>query len=446
MTRPKRLLVFSLLALSISLAPFYWPGRTAAAGNGKMFLPIVQQPVRPWQDTTASIVVFNDQIDTRALSEALFQFAATHYAGSQKQTRAEASHLRQYNPNYLVLHYRLGQALGHSTPDAGCNPTTAFTQIIDGNNWVQEWPGDSTVQENWFFHYLNGSSREFQCTYGHYLANLDDPGWRAWWSNQVIQQLQDNQDDGVFADSYSIPNYLGPWKPSLPAVDAAFESQWAVREHSFSDYIRSRFSGRWKWIPNIGAFITTRDPSDYSNLDGAMIEGFAEWGGGNYFNPVDWALQQNRVLALVRAGKILIGQSYPSQSDPNERLFILGTYLLVKGSNSYINLETSMVPEWYPEYGLNLGAPLDPLPSNIAIYLSPAWGVYVRHYSRGLVLVNPDAAAHSISLGAAYFQVVPSGGGPVPASGTPPGSLSFQPTSSLALAPHQAAILLTQAP
>jgi hypothetical protein len=38
---------------------------------------------------------------------------------------------------------------------------------------------------------------------------LDDTGWRAWWSGQLIRQLQDNEDDGVFADSYSIPNYFG---------------------------------------------------------------------------------------------------------------------------------------------------------------------------------------------------------------------------------------------
>ena len=441
MIRPKHFLLLAVLACWFGLAPF-----AVAAFTGSVFLPIVQQPIRPWPDTTDAIGVFNDQIDVRALTEAQFQFAATRYAGSQKQTRAEASHLRQYNPNYLVLHYRLGQALGNSAPDANCNPTASFTQIIDGNNWVQEWPGDGAVQENWFFHYLNGSQREFQCIYGHYLANLDDPGWRTWWSDQVIQQLQDNLDDGVFADSYSIPNYLGPWKPALPAVDPTFESQWAAREHSFSDYIRARFTGRWKWIPNIGAFITTRDPSDYSNLDGAMIEGFAEWGSGSYFDPGDWILQQNRILALVRAGKILIGQTYPSQANVDERLFILGTYLLVKGSSTYINLETSMVPEWFPEYGLNLGAPLDPLPGDISSYRNPAWGVYVRHYSRGMVLVNPEAASHTINLGATYMRAVPSGGGPVPASGVAHGSLSYQSTAALTLAPHQAAILLNQAP
>src|SRR5512140_2509886 len=129
--------------------------------------------------------------------------------------------------------------------------------------------------------------------------DLNDASWRDWWSTRVISQLINNEDDALFADSYSVPNYFGhcAYSPCLPDVDAAFEQQWADREYAFTNYMQSRLAGRWKWLPNIGALITSRDPSDYSNLDGAMIEGFAEWGGG-YFGPEDWALQQNRILPL----------------------------------------------------------------------------------------------------------------------------------------------------
>jgi len=239
-----------------------------------IFLPLVMREyagVRSWPDTTSKIAVFNDQIDTRYLTEAQFQFAATHYVGSQKLLRDATRHLRQYNPNFLVLHYRLGQALGHSEPSVTCQPTTNYHSIINGDEWVQEWPGDANVQENWFFHY---GSRVFHCDWGHYLAELDDPRWREWWSTEIISQLQNNENDGLFADSYSVPNYIGGYAPALPPVNVAFESAWATREYSFTDYIRAQFAGRWKWIPNVGMYITTRDPSDYSNVDGLMIEGF----------------------------------------------------------------------------------------------------------------------------------------------------------------------------
>jgi len=311
---------------------------------------------------------------------------------------------------------------------------------------VQEWPGGANVQESWFFHV--NSSRVFSCANGHFLTELNDPGWRAWWSAQVIQQFRDNEDDGVFADSYSVPNYFGAceWRPCLPDVDATFEAECAAREHAFTDYIRAQFAGRWKWIPNIGALITSRDPSDYSNVDGVMIEGFAEWGQGNYFTADDWALQMNRILPLARADKALIAQTYPNPNDVQERLFVLGSYLLIKGAHTYINLDTGLDPEWFPEYAIVLGEPIDPLPVNISSYLNPLWDIYIRNYMGGLVLLNPTASARTIRFGTTYYRVVPSGGGRVPDDGSAPGSLSYVATTSLTLAPHQTAILLNQAP
>jgi hypothetical protein len=64
----------------------------------------------------------------------------------------------------------------------------------------------------------------------------------------------------------------------------------------------------------------------------------------------------------------------------------------------------------------------------------------------GIVLVNPDDTARSISLGATYQRVVPSGGGEVPADGSAPGSLGYQAVSTLNLGAHRAAILLYQRP
>ena len=411
-----------------------------------VYLPLIRHATgRSWPDTTTGIYVLNDQLATWSMTEAQFQFAATHYVGTQKVTRDQARHLRQYNPNFLVLHYRLGQALGHSYPNA-CQPTTDYLQIIDGDEWVQEWPGNATVQENWFYHY--NSSRVFSCTDGHYIMELNDTGWRQWWSTQVISQLINNENDAVFADSFSVPNYFGHcvYQPCLPDVDATFEQQWADREHAFTDYIQSHLAGRWKWLPNIGALITSRDPSDYSNLDGAMLEGFAEWGGGNYFDQSDWELQMNRVLPLIRAGKIIIGQTYPTETDVNERLFVLGTYLLIKGTRTYINLDIAMEPEWFPEYAIDLGSPIDPLPITIDGLFDATSQLYVRHYGKGMVIVNPSDTAHAINLGGTYHHANPIGGGLVPEDGTAPGSISYTVVTSINLGAHQAAVVLAAMP
>lgn len=407
--------------------------------------PAANAQTRPWPDTTDGIFVFNDQLDTYAMTEAQFQFAASNYVGCQKIPRDAVRHLRSYNSQFLVLHYRLGQALGYRVADASCNPTGDYLSILVGNDWVQEWPGDSVVQPGWFFQY-SGSPRVFYCPDSHYLMELGDSGWREWWSGQVISQMQETEDDGLFADSYSIPNYFGGnnFRPNLPDLDETFELEWANREHDFTDYMRERFAGQYKWIPNVGALVTSRDPSDYSNVDGAMVEMFAYWGADAYFDSSDWALQMNRTLDLTRAGKIVLCQSYPNPYHIPDRLFALGSYLLVKGTHTYINLDIGYECEWFPEYAVALGAPTDPLPTEISSFFYAPSNVYIRHFRHGMVVVNPEPTSTGLDLGGTYNFVIPVGGGIVPSDGTPPGSLSYEPHSSITLAAHGAAILLTQ--
>lgn len=431
----------------LTVSGTYQVGGASAGFSVNRFITVpVVGPGRHFPDTTDGIFVFSDQFDTSNLTEAQFEFAATHYVGAQKLLPGAARRLRQDNSNFLVLHYRLGQGLGYRVPDQSCQPTGSYIQIIDGT-WVNEWPGNSVVKPEWFFKYA-GAPRVYNCNFGWYLMELNDPSWRAWWSNQVIQQLQTNEDDGVFADSYSIPNYGFTWNPPLPVVDSAFEQAWATREHNFTDYIRGQFNGRWKWIPNVGAYITTRDPSDYSNVDGVMIEQFAEYGNENYLALGDWQLQMNRVLSLINKNKILIAQTYPTGYDLNERMFDIGTYLLIKGKRTYVNLASwGLDVQWIPEYGVNLGPAVDSLPTDIATYWNPNWNVYVRRYKNGMVLVNPTSTnSGPIDLGAHYYRVEASGGGPVSSDGTAPGSLSYVATKSVDVCSDCAAIILYRQP
>lgn len=409
--------------------------------------PALQSLRRPFPNTNNGIYVFSDQFNTANMTEAQFKFAATHYVGAQKLLPQAILQLRKYNPNFIVLHYRLGEGLGYRTANSQCQPTGNYIQIID-HTWTQEWPGDNKVQPQWFFQY-DGQPRVYNCSLGWYLMNINNPSWRQWWSQKVIEQLEKNRDDGVFADSYSIPNYFTNWKPNLSAYDPTFEEMWARSMHNFTNYMRARFRGRWYWIPNIGSYITTRDPSDYTNVDGAMIEDFAEWGNLNFFALSDWQLQMNRVLSLVKLNKIIIAQSYPKPWFPTEQMFDIASYLLIKGSHTYVNLDMwGLTVQWTPQYDINLGPPVDPLPSNISSYWYPNWKVYVRHYQNGMVLVNPTTAdTGTIALNNTYYKVnVAQGGGPVPADGSAPGSLSYTATSTVDLAPHTAVVLLDHQP
>lgn len=422
-----------------------------------VYLPeVLRQPTpgfqpRPWPDTASGIHVFNDQLPGD-LSGDLLQFSATHYAGTQKMIRSAADQLRSLNADFLILHYRLGPGLGYRAIENGCQPTGEWLGIVEGNDWVQEWPGNGVVQENWFFHWPEvGSMRVLQCDWGWYLMELSSSAYRTWWQGEALRQLRANDADGLFLDSLSVPNYLGgaSYVPNLPDLDLVFEQAWAQRIHNWLDWLQTQPAGAYYIVPNVGSWITTRDPTDYSPVDGVMIEGFALEADASPYALEDWRLQMNRILSLVSANKAIINQTYVYGNQ--ERLFAVGSYLLIKGSRTYFNLELDYAPEWWPEYDLPVGYPTQNAGADIDNLLLPS-GLYRRNFNNGFVLVNPtnpwDGTGQTIpiTLGGTYYLAQTSGGGEVPVNGIPTGSITYQAVTSLNLPPYSAAVLFNAHP
>lgn len=402
---------------------------------------------RRFPDTTRGVHVFTDQLPT-GMSDDQWRFSATHYAGTQKMLRIDADRLHVINPSFVILHYRLGLGLGYRAPESRCQPTGDWLAVIEGNDWVREYP--NSVEENWFYRYPEGSTnRVYNCDWGWYLMNLDDSGWRSYWQGEVLRQLQANDDDGVFMDSLSVPNYMGydHYDPSLPAVDEAFENAWSNRISSSLSWLQTQPIGGYYILPNVGNWINSRDRTDYSPADGVMVEGFAIEADQSPYPYSDWQLQMNRVLGLVVQDKVIIGQSYVSGDQ--ERMFVLGTYLLVKGTQTFLNIVQGEGPEWYPEYDIRTGAPTQSAGSDIANLYDPVKQVYRRTFDNGFVLLNAQDSSGTtvtVNLGGTYYLAQTSGGGPVSPSGNPTGEVSYRAVTSVTLPPYSAAILLNEMP
>ena len=435
------------------------PASLSATSTATAYLPvatIISAPPtgapRPWPDTWRGIGVFNDQLSS-VMSDELWQFSATHYAGTQKMTRSTADRLRSINPNFVILHYRLGHGLGYRAIENGCQPSGDWLLIIEGDEWAQEWPGDAQVQEDWFYHWPEGSStRVLNCDWGWYLMELNDSGWQDHWQAEVLRQVQANHDDCLFIDSLSVPNYLGAdrYDPHLPAVDETFENAWASRITNWLSWLQSQPIGAYYLVPNVGSWITTRETTDYSPADGLMIEGFAMEADQSPYALVDWQLQMDRLLAAIGRGQAILAQSYVMGDQ--ERMFVLGSYLLVKGSATYLNIEYSMEPEWWPEYDLPLGAPVESATDNIDDLYDAASQVYRRDFENGFVLVNPtnpwdgSGTTITIDLGGTFYRALTQGGGIVPDNGVPTGTINYTTVTSITLPPFTAAVLFSQPP
>lgn len=406
---------------------------------------------RPWPDTTVGIHVFGDQ-PSSDLTDEQVAFVATHYAGVQKITRSEADRYRAVNPAFLVLHYRLGIGLGYRGIEGACSPTGGWLRVIEGDAWVVEWPGDAVVQEEWFAHEPEGSGpRVLNCDWGWYLMDLDDAAWRTFWTTEVARQLEANGDDGVFIDSLSVPSYLGAsrYDPPLPDVDPAYETAWSERIDRWLSWLQTQPLGDAYLIPNAGSWITTRDDTTYASADGLMIEGFAIEADESPYALEDWRLQMDRVLGAVARGQTILAQSYALGDE--ERMFGLGSYLLVKGDRTYLTFEGGDEPEWWPEYDVPIDAPGETATS-VGDLDRDGDGIYTRRYENGMVLVNPTSpwdgtgVTRTVQLGGAFALVRTSGGGALPPSGVPEGSLTFETVTSVTLPPATAAVVLDTVP
>ena len=415
-------------------------------GTAFLFLVAISGPTAPAQtigsvarsfpDSSGQIMIFTDQLPSQPTT-AQWNFIASNYVGTQKELLSWTQKVRQLNPNFIVLHYQLA---------VGCGTA----QFIDGNTWTNDF---TTVSHNSSWFLLDAGSWIEQTAWDWYVMNIvfsngtPVSGFPNYWNTSALKRLRDNQNDGVFADSYTqdilfgqvnpayiwfndVPTCLADWVPNLNA----YGSYCAATLHSQPE--------KFYYLPNLGALITSWDTTNYAVGDGGMNEGFAIPGSTGSYATSDWQLQMGRILDLTSQNKIVICQSYIAGNNHNQNWFVVGSHLLTKGSQSYLNMFKSNSLEWYPEYTVDLGPYVDPPVADLSQYWNAEWGVYQRNFANGFVLVNPGTTSLKLNLGATYKLVHSFGGGAVPTNGTKPGSLSTTSATSITIPAHSARVLL----
>jgi len=299
------------------------------------------------------------------------------------------------------------------------------------------------------------------------ITDLSSTGWPQYWVDRALEYLVANgNDDGVFADSYTQDIIFDQVSPSISWFNDVNEcnANWIPLLDAFGKFCHNALNANgYYYLPNLGGLVTSWDKTNYGIGDGGMNEGFCRPSVGNYW-PIDggWGLASNRLLKLARQDKIILCETTVSESNIADRMFVFGTYLLLKGAHSYIHmidgnaygaygLDGNLV--WWPEYGINLGAydhysSSAILPPSSSALRDSHSGVYVRKYAKGRVLVNPNGSDLTYSFSGTWYMVGPNqvtGGGTVAEDGSTSGSFSSVAVSSSVTVPaHSAVILLTQ--
>ena len=146
--------------------------------------------------------------------------------------------------------------------------------------------------------------------------NLTDPGFRAYWLESLVAQVEAGQYDGIFFDSASPPLIQGE------TVDEPRLKGTGVKDTIIPELGGVTYITAWEaWIaplnaalkekgipliPNYDNFGTSWDTTNYSLTEGTCSEGFASAG----LDVADWERSTNQILRLASQGKILVLQDY----------------------------------------------------------------------------------------------------------------------------------------
>ncbi len=429
-------------------------GATADAGDMDTFS-------RPLPPASRTVAVWSDQLD-KDLTDAQIRFAAEHLVGSQKLAASTSARLRAINPGFLVLQYRLASGL------------STVPNLVGRDAWIRDTlepgappsAGMTAPEESYYLHAPPKDGPRVVHADGYFLADVRNEAWQKWQTAEIMRRMPLNDFDGVFLDtSHLRTDGFTPddWYKSFcdPDVTHLANCWTPPATETFQTLVATLHGGpvRYHAIGNFGPLTTIWDPDDYlSPLDGGMIELFM-WQHGP-LNEADWHISAARILKLCGNDRVMIAQPVGVPlADGEGRRFVLGSFLLLQGHHGFASFypegtESVGAPVWLPEYDLDLGRPVEPLPATLGALCSAGAtarsceGVYTRRYERGLVYVNPADAARTITLpappaGKRWVDLGFTGGGYVDAAGKPASGEIVQsesPQSEFSVSPHGARI------
>jgi hypothetical protein len=262
------------------------------------------------------------------------------------------------------------------------------------NNQAAYKKGDfctiSAKHPSWFLLDTNGKRISED---GYYIMDPGNAGWRAFWLSRARAAQEQFGWKGIFLDNVEASLAKRAKHGTLPAkypTDAKYQA--AIR--GFLKYV---YTGYFKpknrpMVANVVAIRSFTAWFSYLQfLDGAMNEGWGvDWHTG-YYDETDWLSNLAMAEKTQDLGKYGIFVSQGQQSDNNRQDFAFASYLLIANGNAafrYANYNAYDEAWMYPNYSLDLGAPLGPR--------FKAGNVWQRNFANGTVTVDP--AKHTATI------------------------------------------------
>jgi len=218
--------------------------------------------------------------------------------------------------------------------------------------------------------------------------NVSNENWRKFAIEKMRLLISSPNYTGTFVDNATVR--IQNWMIGIPTLPIDYEPlNWETGTKEFLDsmYALANPIGH-------SFFNGLSDDSSVtllSHTDGGLFEGYiyAPWwsGNGSYW---DWRRCQNQAIKTRHSyGKIFLAQARVPAEDTASRIFAYASYLLiVDDSVYYANADKYNVFGLFPEMEIPIGYPVETANNDID-ELKSYEGVYIRHFSNGVVVVNP---------------------------------------------------------
>lgn len=333
----------------------------------------------PRRTARTFMVAYNYTYDAAALDRMARDFDLIVWGNPPEHFRECARTVKQKNPRIVNLFYRDLQAM---------------------HDYYADWK-EVAKHPDWFLKDVSGTSRLVHREWKWRAMDLSHSGWTDHLISDICRELQACPAwDGVFVDD----------------VWTAFRDEF-VREtdqkaaapatgcvENFFRHTRIVIA-RLKQAVGQRAVIVNEDfvHGDYlGHCDGALMEIFVH---SSLFDTLKvdrwyWKLSLDLLEKSGHRRKLFLANSMikPGASlEETQRVqrFCYATYLLGMHSSSYYSFHSSYdVMPVLEEWSLDLGAPLG------KCFVKDR--VYFRKFAKGLVVVNPEQAAASVTLGGSW--------------------------------------------
>jgi hypothetical protein len=268
---------------------------------------------------------------------------------------------------------------------------------------------------NWWLRNAAGQRTQWTSTYNSYLVNQSQ--WNTknsagqTWPQYKAKYDSDNLYSGVKGWDYLfMDNVFGK-----PRVDADWmrngtnqsQNDPTIQAASRQGYV-NYFTAFRSLAP--GVKIMGNNDSDltshefYQQMEGSFIEcnfgkswSIETWGG--WSQAMDW---YRKHLANTRAPHDVIMQVCQPSVNYSDMRYGLASTMLEDGYFAYqVGGNNTVAPVWFDEYSAPIGSPSEAPPK-----APTSSGIWVRHYSNGIVLVNPSTTTTlTIDIGTGYKHI-----------------------------------------